>query len=101
MQTIRTHIYRGLSRLRLRFGARWAGAFAVLLVGVLPFQATAQPAVRERLVLAGPPAAVSFPLLHMVESGALADIAAKVEFTLWNNPDQLRALALDGKADFM
>lgn len=52
-------------------------------------------------MLAGPPAVVSFPLLHMVESGALADVAAKVEFTLWNNPDQLRALALDGKADFM
>lgn len=101
MQTIRTHIHQALSRLRHGSGARWAGMFAVLLTMILPFQATAQPAARERLMLAGPPAAVSFPLLHMVESGALADIAGKVEFTLWNNPDQLRALALDGKADFM
>jgi len=52
-------------------------------------------------MLAGPAATVSLPLLHMVESGALADVADTVEFTLWNNPDQLRALALEGKADFM
>ena len=56
---------------------------------------------RARLVLAGPSATVSFPLLHLIESGALADLATEVEFMLWNNPDQLRALALDGQADFM
>ncbi|MFA5521956.1 MAG: ABC transporter substrate-binding protein [Castellaniella sp.] len=75
--------------------------FAVLLVLLLSLQAMAQPAPRERLVLAGPPASVSFPLLHMVESGALSDVAEHVEFVLWSNPDQLRALAMEGKADFM
>jgi len=60
-----------------------------------------QSAMRERLTLSGPPAAVTFPLLHMMESGALADVARQVSFTAWTNPDQLRALALDGKADFM
>ena len=66
----------------------------------LPLQAAAEP-MRERLVLSGPPAAVSFPLLRMVESGALADVATQVEFTAWSNPDQLRALAMEGQADFM
>jgi len=60
-----------------------------------------QSAMRERLTLSGPPAAVTFPLLHMMESGVLADVARQVSFTAWTNPDQLRALALDGKADFM
>ncbi|HRP95969.1 MAG TPA: ABC transporter substrate-binding protein [Rhodocyclaceae bacterium] len=54
-----------------------------------------------RLVLAGPTAAVSFPLIHMAESGALADIAESVEFVAWRDPDQLRVLALDGKADVL
>lgn len=54
-----------------------------------------------RLVLAGPYAAVSFPLIHMVESGALQDVAQTVEFVAWQNPDQLRVLALDGGADFI
>ncbi len=54
-----------------------------------------------RLVLAGPMASVSNPLVHMVESGALADLAERVEFVLWRDPDQLRVQALDGKADVL
>jgi len=66
-----------------------------------PAMALPPTPLRARLVLAGPPAAVTFPLLHMLESGSLADVAREVTFTLWRNPDQLRALALEGKADFM
>lgn len=54
-----------------------------------------------KLVLAGPYAAVSFPLIHMVESGALKDVADVVEFQPWKDPDQLRVLAMDGRADFV
>ena len=54
-----------------------------------------------KLVLAGPFAGVSNPLIHMVESGALADVAEQVEFVSWRDPDQLRLLALEGKADFI
>ncbi len=54
-----------------------------------------------RLVLAGPVASVSNPLVHMAESGALADVAAKVEFVQWRDPDQLRTMALDGGADVL
>lgn len=75
--------------------------FGVFFLGLSCPAVADEAPVRERLILAGPPAAVSFPLLHMVESGALADLAGKVEFRLWTNPDQLRALALDNQADFV
>lgn len=52
-----------------------------------------------KLVLSGPYAAVSIPLIHMVESGALKDVAEVVEFRAWKDPDQLRMLALDSKTE--
>ena len=55
----------------------------------------------EKLVLSGPMATVSHPLLHMIQTGALDDVAKKVEFVLWKNPDELRALTIRGKADFI
>jgi len=54
-----------------------------------------------RLVLAGPSSSVSNPLIHMVESGALGDLADKVEFVSWRDPDQLRLMALNGQADVL
>ncbi|MBA1263564.1 ABC transporter substrate-binding protein [Stutzerimonas sp. NM35] len=54
-----------------------------------------------RLVLAGPSSSVSNPLIHMVESGALDDLADKVEFVSWRDPDQLRLMALNGQADVL
>lgn len=63
--------------------------------------ATAAAAKLPRLVLAGPPASVSNPLVHMVETGALADLADEVRFVSWRDPDQLRVMALDGKADVL
>ncbi|MDO9598696.1 MAG: MqnA/MqnD/SBP family protein [Azoarcus sp.] len=72
-----------------------------VLVLALCAAGAAQAQKLPRLVLAGPPAAVSFPLIHMVESGALADLADKVEFVLWRDPDQLRLLALEGRADVL
>ncbi|MGF1642051.1 MAG: ABC transporter substrate-binding protein [Thiotrichales bacterium] len=62
---------------------------------------TASAAKLPKLILAGPPASVSNPLIHMVESGALKDLAEQVEFVPWRDPDQLRVLAVDGKADFV
>ncbi|RFA27965.1 ABC transporter substrate-binding protein [Alkalilimnicola ehrlichii] len=69
---------------------------ALLLTGT-----TAAAERQERLVLAGPPAAVSFPLIRMVESGALDDIAEQVEYVEWRDPDQVRALLLRGNVDFV
>ncbi len=63
---------------------------------------TARPASRlPRLLLAGPFASVSNPLIRMAESGALADLAEEVVFVPWRDPDQLRVMALEGKADVL
>ncbi len=80
---------------------RWlaAAAFAATLAATPVLAAGKLP----KLTLSGPFAAVSFPLIHIVESGALKDVVESVEFVPWKNPDQLRVMALDGKgsADFM
>jgi NitT/TauT family transport system substrate-binding protein len=55
----------------------------------------------EKIVLSGPVASVSHPLIHMIATGALDDVAKKVEFKLWKNPDELRALTIKGGADFI
>jgi len=54
----------------------------------------------EKLVIAGPFASVSHPIMHMIETNALSDIAKKVEFKLWKNPDELRALVLNKEVQF-
>lgn len=55
----------------------------------------------KKLVIAGPPAGVSNGLIHLLATDGLKAIAEQVEFIVWTNPDQLRALALNGKVDFM
>ena len=55
----------------------------------------------DKLIFAGPFATVSHPMIHMIETGALKDIANKIEFRLWKNPDELRALTIKGEVDFI
>jgi len=55
----------------------------------------------DTLTLSGPMASVSHPLLHMIETNSLSDVADKIEFVMWKNPDELRALILRSKADFI
>ncbi len=55
----------------------------------------------KKLVFAGPFASVSHPMIHMIESGALKDISENIEFRLWKNPDELRALTINGEVDFI
>ena len=55
----------------------------------------------DKLILSGPMASVSHPMFHIIESGALKDIANNIEFVMWKNPDELRALTLRGRADFI
>lgn len=70
-------------------------ALATLTALAAPTLRAATPARLPLMVLAGPHAAVSNPLWRMVEAGALADVAERVEMRPWKDPDQLRALALD------
>lgn len=53
------------------------------------------------IVIAGPIASVSHPILYMIEQNVLKDIGKKIEFKLWNNPDELRALILKKEVDFI
>jgi NitT/TauT family transport system substrate-binding protein len=55
----------------------------------------------EKLIIAGPVATVSHPFFYMLEKGALDDVAKKVEFRLWKNPDELRAILLKNEAHFV
>ena len=57
-------------------------------------------APRPLLTLAGPASVVSFPLLHMIDSGALKSHADWVTFRLWQNPDQLRVLLANDQVDY-
>ncbi|WP_273063910.1 ABC transporter substrate-binding protein [Wolinella succinogenes] len=73
---------------------------AIFLLLTLFWGAYAQERL-EKLILSGPVASVSHPFLKMIEEGALEDVASKVEFRLWNNPDELRALVLQKEIDFI
>ena len=74
---------------------------AALALCLLPSAAASAETRLPKLTLAGPGGVVSAPLMHMVETGALAELADKVEFVAWRDPDHLRALALEGKADVL
>ena len=88
------------ANLMMRRRSLLLGAATMAGSGILGTPAVAQDKV-DRLLLGGPYASVSNPLIRMVQSNALADVAAQVEFAEWKDPDQLRALAVGGKADFL
>ncbi|HEY0879066.1 MAG TPA: ABC transporter substrate-binding protein [Zeimonas sp.] len=90
-----------MHRSRRRF---LVSAVALGAATATPAPRAGSAAVDERiatLTLAGPPASVSNPLVRIAESGALADLADEVRFVGWRDPDQLRLMALDGKADVL
>lgn len=64
------------------------------------YVASAQAAPRELLTLGGPASVLSFPLFHMIESGALAAHARSLRFVPWSTGDQLRAQIVGGELDF-
>lgn len=74
--------------------------FTLFLSMVLAASVNAEQKLKK-LTLSGPFASVSNPLIHMVDTGALLDIAEEVVFKVWKTPDQLRASALSGDADFI
>lgn len=55
----------------------------------------------NKIVVAGPFASVSHPILHMIENDSLKDLNKKIEFKLWKNPDELRAIILNSNVDFI
>ena len=55
----------------------------------------------NKIVVAGPFATVSHPIMHRIQTDALKDLDKKIEFRLWKNPDELRALILKGDVDYL
>ena len=72
--------------------------FLALLIGVT---GVLEAKKLDKIVISGPFASVSHPILHMIKTGALDDVADKIEFRLWKNPDELRAMAIKGDVDFL
>lgn len=78
-------------------------SFIYTLLALALFMSTSLSADEklEKIVIAGPFASISHPVLHMIATGALKDVANKVEFKLWKNPDELRAMAIKSDVDFL
>ncbi|HRF57078.1 MAG TPA: ABC transporter substrate-binding protein, partial [Campylobacterales bacterium] len=68
------------------------------ILWVLIFAVNLFAAPMEKLVIAGPVATISHPLFWLIQNGALKDVAKKIEFRLWQNPDELRAILLKKEA---
>ena len=77
----------------LRFCRSAAVASAFAGFGPLARAGEARAAVRPlpQLTLWGPPAGPSIILAHAVAARMLRDVADKVEFKAWRNPDEMRA----------
>jgi len=69
------------------------GAAAAL--PLLPGRAVAQPI--GTLALYGPPAGPSITLAHAVATGQFSEIAETTTFSVWRNPDELRAGLTSGQ----
>jgi len=93
-----------LQRRRL-LAAAGAGALATWLPGAQSWAQSVVPHPNRRsgrLLLAGPPAPVSFPLMRLASnSNLLTHLDRKIEFRLWNTPEQLRALVIQAGVDFI
>ncbi|MEA3373805.1 MAG: PhnD/SsuA/transferrin family substrate-binding protein [Campylobacterota bacterium] len=76
-------------------------AYVLIAILLLTFTSAYADQKVKKLVIAGPFATVSHPVIHMIKTGALKDVADKVEFRLWKNPDELRAMMIKGDVDFM
>lgn len=55
----------------------------------------------KTIKIAGPFASVAHPIVLMQNNQALKDMGINIEFVLWKNPDELRALILNGDISFI
>lgn len=54
----------------------------------------------HKIKLAGPAAVVSYPFMVMASQQSLPLSSVELSFTLWKNPDQLRAMVIGKQVDF-
>jgi NitT/TauT family transport system substrate-binding protein len=72
-----------------------------LAIGTLALPIPARASGERVLRLAGPWASVSYPLLWMASRPGFSGLAARIEFLPWRDPDELRLIAIEGRADFI
>jgi NitT/TauT family transport system substrate-binding protein len=62
---------------------------------------TSAPAKLDKLTLVAPPGPMAIPMAYMAVNNKLADVAAKTEVVIWENPDQLKAYVAGSQGDFV
>ncbi|MCD5416612.1 ABC transporter substrate-binding protein [Candidatus Bipolaricaulota bacterium] len=55
----------------------------------------------ERITLVAPPGPLAIPMVYLVVNNRLSAIAEEIDFSLWKNPGQLRAIVAGNQADFL
>ncbi len=55
----------------------------------------------QTITIAGPSAGVTHPVFHMMKTNALKDVGVTIKFKQWKGPDELKALILNKKVDFI
>ena len=55
----------------------------------------------QTITVAGPGAGVTHPIFKMIQDNALQDLDVKIKFKSWKNPDELKALILNQKVNFI
>lgn len=55
----------------------------------------------DKIILTSPFSPLAMPMAYIVKNGLLKDVATEVDFIIWNNPDQLRAMMTKGQAHFV
>lgn len=65
---------------------------------LLSLMLLASSLLAQKIVVAGPVATISHPFFKMIEDKALG---GKLEFRLWKNPDELRAMLINKEVNFV
>ncbi len=79
----------------------WLALLGVLVAAVGALASGDQRDRMSTLTLVAPPGPMAIPMARLVVDGRLDGIADKIEFFLWENPDQLRAIVAGSQADFL
>ncbi|MEA3289785.1 MAG: ABC transporter substrate-binding protein [Campylobacterota bacterium] len=71
------------------------------LLLIVVFQLLLQGNSKDVVVIAGPSASVTHPVFYMIQNDAFKSMGKTIKFKHWKNPDQLKAMILNKKVDFI
>ncbi len=76
-------------------------AASLIVGGLLAIADSPSPEPLEKLTLVAPPGPMAIPMAYLVVNDKLSAIAEEIDFYLWSNPNQLKAIIAEGEADFV